>query len=124
MNGGYTGKNMFGLTADYPAVIREMVSWFAARARGELHLVGHVISETQPVEDDYRASEALAAEFPGIVLAPRFVSPSEAKILYRGHGFLHGRAHARLHRRLLQRGAGDPDGLQPQVRGAFRHARL
>ena len=30
MNGGYTGKNMFGLAADYPAVIREIVGWFAS----------------------------------------------------------------------------------------------
>ena len=94
MNGGYTGKNMFGLAADYPAVIREIVSWFAARPEVELHLVSHVISETQPVEDDYRAGEALAAEFPGVVLAPRFGSPSEAKSYIASMDFFMG---ARMH---------------------------
>ena len=94
MNGGYTGKNMFGLAADYPAVIREIVGWFAARPEVEPHLVGHVISETQPVEDDHRAGVVLAAEFPGVVLAPRFASPSEAKSYIAGMDFFMG---ARMH---------------------------
>ncbi len=94
MNGGYTGKNMFGLTTDYPALIREILRRFAAMEGVETHLVGHVISESQPVEDDFRAGEALAREFPGVVLAPRFASPSEAKSYIAGMDFFMG---ARMH---------------------------
>ena len=94
MNGGYTGKNMFGLTTDYPALIREILRRFTAMEGVETHLVGHVISESQPVEDDFRASEALAEEFPGAVLAPRFASPSEAKSYIAGMDFFMG---ARMH---------------------------
>ena len=56
--------------------------------------MSHVISETQLVEDDYRASQALAAEFPGVILSPRFVSPSEAKSCIAGMDFFMG---ARMH---------------------------
>lgn len=45
-------------------------------------------------EDDFRASEALAAEFPGTVLAPAFGSPSEAKSYIAGLDFFMG---ARMH---------------------------
>ncbi len=94
MNGGYTGKNMFGLTTDYPALIREILRRFEAMEGVETHLVGHVISESQPIEDDFRASEALAEEFPGVILAPRFESPSEAKSYIAGMDFFMG---ARMH---------------------------
>ena len=124
MNGGYTGKNMFGLTTDYPALIREILRRFAAMEGVETHLVGHVISESQPVEDDFRAGEALARGISRRGPGPALRQPVGGEILHRGHGFLHGRADARLHRGLLERGPGDPDGLQPQVRGAFRHAGL
>jgi polysaccharide pyruvyl transferase WcaK-like protein len=60
----------------------------------ETHLVGHVISESQPVEDDFRANQALGHEFPGVVLAPRFESPSEAKSYIAGMDFFMG---ARMH---------------------------
>lgn len=77
-NGGYTRGNMFGLAADYPALMRALIGDMQARG-AEVHLVGHVISVNHVVEDDYRVSETLAAEFPGTVLAPCFSSPSEAK---------------------------------------------
>ena len=94
MNGGYTGRNMFGLTTDYPALIREILRRFTAMEGVETHLVGHVISESQPIEDDFRANEALAGEFPGTILAPRFDSPSEAKSWIAGMDFFMG---ARMH---------------------------
>ena len=94
MSGGYTGKNDFGLGVDYPALIRQAMTWFQAQEGCELHLVGHVLSESIPVEDDYRASKALAAEFPGTVLAPYFKSPIEAKSYISGLDFFAG---ARMH---------------------------
>jgi polysaccharide pyruvyl transferase WcaK-like protein len=95
MGGGYTGKNEFGLRMDYPALIRDLIRDFQARG-AEVHLVPHVIVRSGPLqgEDDYRASEALAAEFPGTVLAPTFASPSEAKTYIAGMDFFAG---ARMH---------------------------
>ncbi len=93
-NGGYTQDNMFGLAADHPALIRALIADFAARPEVELTLVGHVISERQPVEDDQRTAEALAAEFPGVAVAPAFGHPSEAKSFIAGLDFFMG---ARMH---------------------------
>jgi polysaccharide pyruvyl transferase WcaK-like protein len=94
MNGGQTGGNMFGLKADYPALMRGIIRRFAKMPDCELHLVSHVISDEQPIEDDWRASRVLAAEVPGTVLAPRFGHPSEAKSYIAGLDFFLG---ARMH---------------------------
>lgn len=97
MGGGYTGKNEFGLQMDYPGLIRDLIRYFQAHEDGcEVHLVPHVIVRSGPMigEDDYRASEALAQEFPGTVLAPAFDTPSEAKSYIAGMDFFMG---ARMH---------------------------
>ena len=104
MNGGYTGANMFGLKADYPALVRRIAAEFTARDDCELHLVAHVISERFPVEDDYSAAQALAAET-GAVLAPRFASPSEAKSYIAGLDFFMG---ARMHACIAALSSGVP----------------
>lgn len=93
-NGGYTQKNQFDLVADYAALVRDICRYFASREECELHLVGHVNSRNHVVEDDYRVCEALAQEFPGAVLAPRFESPSAAKSYISGLDFFMG---ARMH---------------------------
>jgi len=97
MGGGYTGKNEFGLQMDYPSLIDDLIGYFQAHADGcEVHLVPHVIVRSGPMtgEDDYRASEALAAKFPGTVLAPAFDTPSQAKSYIAGLDFFMG---ARMH---------------------------
>ena len=97
MGGGYTGRNEFGLKMDYPGLIRDLIRHFQDHPDGcEVHLVPHVIVRSGPMtgEDDYRASEALAAEFPDTVLAPAFESPSEAKSYIAGLDFFTG---ARMH---------------------------
>ena len=105
MNGGYTQSNQFGLSIDYPVLIREIISWFLTQDNVELHLVGHVQSETQPLEDDQRASAALAEEFPDIVLAPVFASPVEAKSYIAGMDFFMG---ARMHATIAAFSSGVP----------------
>ena len=67
----------------------------------------HVIvrSGSMTGEDDYRASMALAAEFPGTVLAPAFTSPSEAKTYIAGMDFFMG---ARMHACIAAFSAGVP----------------
>lgn len=95
MNGGYTGGNMFGLTVDYPELAKAMLDHFAAIPDVELHLVGHVVSDSQEVEDDYRASLALAEAYPGVQVAPAFKTPSEAKsYIARMDFFVGARMHA------------------------------
>jgi polysaccharide pyruvyl transferase WcaK-like protein len=95
MAGGYTGKNELGIALDYPALIRKLIANFQAEGC-EVHLVPHVIvREGRMVkEDDYRASAALAAEFPNTVLAPAFDSPSQAKSYIASMDFFMG---ARMH---------------------------
>jgi len=97
MKGGYTGKNEFGLAMDYPALIRGLITHFQTHADGcEVHLVPHVFPDTDSPghENDFTASEKLVADFPGLVLAPRFGTPSEAKSYIAGMDFFMG---ARMH---------------------------
>ncbi|MDK3074561.1 polysaccharide pyruvyl transferase family protein [Sedimentitalea sp. JM2-8] len=96
MGGGYTGKNMFGLKIDYPALIRDIIKRFQAHPEGcEMHLVGHVVPQKRGgVEDDYQACLDLAKDFPRVVVAPPFQTPSEAKSYIAGLDFFMG---ARMH---------------------------
>jgi len=94
MNGGYTGDNMFGLTANYPDHIRQIIGHFHDLPDCEVHLVGHVLSETMPIEDGFRSNQAFAQEFPRAVVASRFEGPSQAKSYISGLSFFHG---ARMH---------------------------
>jgi len=104
MAGGYTRDNMFGLRLDYPALMRAVIGDFLA-ARCELHLVAHVITHRGGVEDDLSASETLAAEFPGVQVAPAFATPSEAKSFIAGLDFFAG---ARMHACIAAFSAGVP----------------
>ena len=70
---------MFALAADYPAFVRGLLRHFSALPGCQVHLIGHVISDTTAVEDDYRVAKQLAAEFAGTIVAPRFANPSQAK---------------------------------------------
>lgn len=94
LNGGYTGNNQFGLSIDYAATMRELLRQLTAQPDVEVHLVSHVIEPHMPVEDDVAAAKRLAAEFPGVVVAPTFTRPSEAKSYIAGMDFFTG---ARMH---------------------------
>ena len=96
MGGGYTGKNMFGLKADYPAMIRALITRLLAHAEApELHLVSHVITaDYTSVENDLKAADDLQKEFPDVIVAPSFGDPSEAKSYIAGLDFFAG---ARMH---------------------------
>ncbi|SHL66058.1 Polysaccharide pyruvyl transferase family protein WcaK [Roseovarius marisflavi] len=96
MDGGYTRDNMFGLTMDYPQLMRDILQRFADHPDNcEIHLVPHVISwKRGALEDDYAASVKLSEKFPSVTVAPAFTSPSEAKSYIAGMDFFMG---ARMH---------------------------
>lgn len=99
MSGGYTRNNMFGLQMDYRQLVRDIITRFRAHPDGcEIHLVPHVIaydrSDAGSVEDDYQASLDIAKDFPGVIVAPAFATPSEAKSYIAGLDFFMG---ARMH---------------------------
>lgn len=104
-SGGYTGSNQFGLTVDYPAVIRELIGWFQSQPDLEVHLIPHVIEPHMPVEDDVAVSQKLAKEFSGVIVAPAFTRPSEAKSYIAGMDFFTG---ARMHACIAAFSAGVP----------------
>jgi polysaccharide pyruvyl transferase WcaK-like protein len=104
-SGGYTQSNQFGLKSDYPSLIRAIARHFHQMQGTELHFIGHVQSKTQPIEDDHRVGEALAAEFEGSVVSPFFTSPSEAKSYIAGMDFFMG---ARMHAAIAAFSSGVP----------------
>ncbi|MDR6267653.1 polysaccharide pyruvyl transferase family protein [Roseobacter sp. N2S] len=108
MAGGYTGKNQFGLTMDYPSLIRDLITYFQSHADDcQVYLVPHVIVQSGPMvdEDDYRACEVLAKEFPNTVLAPAFGTPSQAKTYIADLDFFMG---ARMHACIAALSSGVP----------------
>ena len=93
-NGGYSRDNMFGLRADYPALVRRLAE-HVQTSGAELHLISHVTSASHAVEDDGSAAGALAEELPRPpVIAPVFSGPSQAKTYIAGMDFFVG---ARMH---------------------------
>lgn len=84
----------FKLTVDYPSLIRQAIKAFSSMPGVEVHLVSHVICDEHEIEDDWRACQKLAQDFPDVILAPRFATPSEAKSYISGLDFFTG---ARMH---------------------------
>lgn len=118
-NGGYDRRNMFGLRMDYPALVRSLIARFCARDDCQLHLIGHVISDRQGIEDDQRVARLLAREFPGVVVAPGFRTPSEAKSYLAGMDFFCG---SRMHACIAALSAGVPIlplAYSPKFQGLF-----
>lgn len=63
---------------NYCALMAAVTKEFLADERWEVHLIGHVFSD-DPIDDDGRVLEQWASRFAGIVAAPRFTTPEEAK---------------------------------------------
>lgn len=96
MNGGYNSNNQFGLKMDYKKFIDTLVSE-CLKANYEVYLVPHVLPLHSPAEDDYKALEQIHSVYPQTVLAPKFLSPKEAKeyISYMNF-FVGSRMHATI----------------------------
>lgn len=106
-NGGYTGNNEFALMVDYKDFIVKTVQGLRDRGK-EVHLIAHVISQEIPVEDDYRACEAVKKLFvldSQVLMAPRFGSPIAAKSYISQLEFFTG---ARMHATIAAISTGVP----------------
>ncbi len=104
-NGGHTGANEFGMQVDYAAYTRSLIAALMTRPNVQVHLICHVNSDIRPHEDDGRVADELAKEFPGVVRAPRFDSPSAAKSYISGLDFL---VAARMHAGIAAYSSGVP----------------
>lgn len=96
-NGGYTGRNQFGLRADYQEYCR-MVTVGLLEDGYEVHLVSHVLARGKVSgEDDEAAARELGRDYPDCVLAPSFRSPVEAKsYIAMMDAFVGARMHATI----------------------------
>lgn len=63
-NGGYTGKNMFGLKLDYRSFVTELATALLATHPGTLLLVPHTYAPAGNVESDNDACRLLKASLP------------------------------------------------------------
>jgi colanic acid/amylovoran biosynthesis protein len=89
-----SGRNRFGLQADYAVLMRRCLAALCAREEVEVHLVSHVRSDNEAPDNDEPVAQGLALEFPQAKLAPRFRDPVDAKSFISGLDFL---IAARMH---------------------------
>lgn len=103
-NGGYNRKNYFNLSFSYEKFINLLLEELI-NTEYEVHLVPHVISENNTVEDDYRVCRKLSDKFSTVKLSPRFSSPIEAKSYIAGLDVFSG---ARMHSTIAAFSCGIP----------------
>lgn len=97
-NGGYNGKNQFGLKTDYIEYCSDVLKKLLESNAYEIHLIGHVLSgNLQSNDNDLHAIHALQRMFPSLVSAPFFRNPIEAKSYISGMDvFVGARMHATI----------------------------
>lgn len=95
-HGGYTKNNQFGLSVDYPQLIRDTIHYFLSIPNIKLHLIPHVVHNDYHVENDYAVSYDLIEEYnhDNLILSPLFLTPIQAKNYIAGMDFFAG---ARMH---------------------------
>jgi len=77
-NEAVSGRNRFGLDIDYAELMRGFLADLTARQDCEVHLFAHVTG-ADPIDDDGRVADQLAAEFPSAIRVANFPGPCEAK---------------------------------------------
>jgi len=106
-NGGYTKNNQFNLKVDYQTLIHSIIKYFLDDPDVKLHLVPHVVSANDSVENDYAVSFNLYNQYKtkNIELAPFFLNPIYAKNYISGLDFFAG---ARMHATIAAFSSGVP----------------
>jgi polysaccharide pyruvyl transferase WcaK-like protein len=99
-HGGYTQNNQFNLSVDYQVLVIAIIKGFVERGK-KVFLVGHVISDTDEIEDDYRTMCNLKKQYFEdenlVELAPKFEGPIQAKSFISSLEFFTGsRMHATI----------------------------
>lgn len=61
-NGGYNGKNMFNLKANYKNLVDSLIERLSSMPNTEIILIPHVMVEDIEVEDDFRVCKKIAAD--------------------------------------------------------------
>lgn len=90
-----SGRNRFGLDADYGKLMRGFVGAMSAREDVEVHLISHATSTHDGGDDDAQAADRFAAEFPRAIRVPDFAGPCDAKSYISSLDYLvAGRMHA------------------------------
>ncbi len=94
-NEAESGRNRFGLEANYAVLMRRFIETLIAQPDTEVHLIVHVPSSLQGWDEDASLADRLAQEYPSVIRAPNFPGPVEAKSYISGLDFLvAGRMHA------------------------------
>jgi colanic acid/amylovoran biosynthesis protein len=60
--GGYTGKNMFGLKADYRKMIHDLIGLFVKKHNAHVMLIPHVFGDVEDSENDVSACHKIFCE--------------------------------------------------------------
>lgn len=93
-NGGYSGANELGLRMDYRSFTDRLIEILSTKPEVELHLIAHVIADGGN-DDDWPVAQVLGQSHPGVRVAPKFASASEAKSYMSGLDLvIAGRMHA------------------------------
>jgi polysaccharide pyruvyl transferase WcaK-like protein len=98
--GGYSQKNMFGLRANYPDLVRRLIEYFIDRQHAHVVLVPHVFGSTDDLESDPAAAAEIYRELEPryrgrLHLIDREYDQHEIKYLIgQCHFFLGSRMHA------------------------------
>jgi polysaccharide pyruvyl transferase WcaK-like protein len=99
LRGGYTGANMFGLSSDYPSLMRALIPQLVSLG-ADVALVSHVKGRGAEGESDADASEKLFAELSGKcgsslrVISPEYDHREIKDLIGRCDFFLGSRMHA------------------------------
>ncbi len=95
LNEAESGRNRFGLSANYAELMRSLIKDLVARHDVEVHLLTHCNHPSDGWDDDDAVTDKIAAEFPGALRVPSFAGPSEAKSYISSLDFVvAGRMHA------------------------------
>lgn len=78
--GGFTGKNEFGLTVDYQKYCKTVIESLLKEQKYRIHLIPHVIEDTPEArENDYRPLRELHNQYPETEILPMVQTPIDIK---------------------------------------------
>lgn len=78
-NGGYNHDNYFNLGFSYKEFIDQLIPTLLSDEKIKVHLVPHVIEDSEGVDDDYSVCRLIHENYPQCELPNKFKTASEAK---------------------------------------------